>query len=67
MPKQTPAELVIEQFGIRPLARMLGIEPSTVLRWRELKGGFVPSQHHVKLIQMSGDEITAEDLVFGRD
>jgi len=62
--KQTPAEVVIGEFGIRPLARQLNIEPSTILRWRE--SGIVPAKHHVKLIQISGDEITAEDLVFGR-
>ena len=63
--KKTPTELVIELFGVRPLARMLDIVPQTVLRWKET--GRVPSQHHVKLIQMSGGELSAEDLVFGRE
>ena len=65
MPKQTPAELVIGLFGVRPLARMLDIAPQTVLRWKDSKT--VPSQHHVKLIQMSGGDLSAEDLVFGRE
>jgi predicted lysophospholipase L1 biosynthesis ABC-type transport system permease subunit len=61
---KTPVELVIDQFGVRPLGRLLDINPSTILRWRE--SGRVPSEHHVKLIQMSGGELSAEDLVFGR-
>ena len=63
--KKTPTELVIELFGVRPLARMLDVSPTTVLRWRESER--VPSEHHVKLIQMSGGELSAEDLVFGRE
>ena len=62
---QTPVKLVTAKFGIRPLARILDIEPSTILRWRE--SGIVPAQHHVKLIELSEGELTADDLVFGRD
>ena len=62
--KRTPADLVIDQFGVRPLARLLSIAPTTVLRWRE--SGKVPAEHQEKLIQMSGGELDAEDLVFGR-
>lgn len=63
--KQTPADVVIERFGIRPLARELGINPSTISRWRE--SGFVPAVHHVRLIEMSDNRLTASDLVFGRE
>ena len=64
MQQQTPVEIVIQLFGIRPMARDLGIVPSTVLRWR--KTGLVPAEHHKALVEMSGGQLTAEDLVFGR-
>ena len=62
--KQTPADIVIAHYGVRPLARRLGIAPSTVQRWRERNN--IPTDYHVRLIQDSGGAITADDLVFGR-
>ena len=62
---QTPAEVVIEVMGVRPLARSLGVVPATVINWRE-RGGNVPSKYHVRLIELSEGEITAGDLVYGR-
>lgn len=47
--KTTPADRVIEAFGgIRPLARAISRNPSSVLRWRRPKseggtGGSVPT------------------------
>jgi len=64
MKKQPPVEVVISRFGIRPLARDLGIDPSTITRWR--KNGLVPAEYHVKIIELSRDELSADDLVFGR-
>lgn len=63
---KTPAEVVIEELGIRPLARSLGIVPTTVLRWRE-KEGMVPSRYHQRIIALSKGRLNAEDMVYGRD
>ena len=61
----TPAEVVTKVLGVRPLARMLNVSPSTVGKWKEREGG-IPSQYHKKIIELSEGEITADDLVFGR-
>jgi len=63
--KITPVDLVVDKFGVRPLARLLDISPTTVLRWRD--SGKVPAEHQEKIIMMSGGELSAEDLVFGRE
>lgn len=63
--KQTPADVVIARFGIRPLARDLVVAPSTISRWR--RKGNVPAKYHLKLIEMSDNRLTASDLVFGRE
>jgi hypothetical protein len=62
---QTPAEVVTEVLGVRPLARSLGIVPSAVLRWRE-RGGEIPSRYHKQIIELSDGKITPNDLVYGR-
>jgi hypothetical protein len=62
---QTPAEVVIKELGVRPLARSLDIAPSTVLKWRE-RNGLVPALYHRKIIQLSLGRITPNDLVNGR-
>jgi hypothetical protein len=60
----SPAETVIEVFGIRPLAKELDIAPSTVIRWRDR--GFIPSKYHVQIIDLSMGKLKPADLVYGR-
>ena len=55
----------IKHFGIRPLARLLEKDPSTIIRWRERRG-LVPSVYHQQLITLSEGKLTANDLVHGR-
>jgi len=62
---KTPAEVVIELLGVRPLARSLGVVPATVINWRE-RGGTVPSKYHVRLIELAEGKLTTGDLVYGR-
>lgn len=68
----TPADKVIEKFGgVRATARALGLNSSSVSRWRmppEKRGlgGRVPSVHQGRLLQLareSGIELTAQDLI----
>lgn len=69
MAKQTPAEVVIDTFGVRPLAAELGCSKSTIMRWRDSGGGLVPSRWHqdiLKLARAQGYNITPEILVNGR-
>lgn len=68
MAKLTPAEVVIEIFGIRPLARELNVDPTTIVRWRS-GGGLIPSQYHkplLELAQRDKQKLTPEHLVNGR-
>lgn len=69
----TPAQLVIDIFGVRPLARIVGRDPSAVLSWLKDRpkgsGGLVPAIHHRKLILQArehGKALTEHDLVWGR-
>lgn len=71
-----PAALVIKKFGgVRPLARLLGKDPSTVWKWRATvkrhgTGGLIPakSQREVLLLaQRLQLGITSDDIIFGRD
>lgn len=67
--KMTPADVVIAEFGIRPLARELNIDPTTIVRWRRSARGLVPSAYHTALLDLAVREkvtLTAEDLVNGR-
>ena len=61
----TPADVVTSVLGVRPLARMLEIAPSTVGKWKE-RGGDIPSRYHKQIIELGNGQITANDLVFGR-
>jgi len=66
----TPAEVVIELFGIRPLARELEVDPTTVVRWRNNDDGLIPSTYHRQLLELAdrnGETLTAEDLIHGRE
>lgn len=70
----TPADIVISRFGgVRPLARLLGKDPSTIHRWKQpaARGGLdgrVPSAVQVRLLELAraqGVELTPADLVLG--
>ncbi|CAB4199742.1 hypothetical protein UFOVP1356_6 [uncultured Caudovirales phage] len=70
----TPADIVISRFeGVRPLARLLGKDPSTIHRWRQpaAKGGSdgrVPSAAQVRLLSLAkelGVALTADELING--
>lgn len=70
----TPADIVISRFeGVRPLARLLGKDPSTIHRWRmpAAKGGLdgrVPSAVQVRLLDLAkerGVALTADELITG--
>lgn len=72
MSPTTPAEKVITLFGgVRPLARELGRNPSSVLRWRRPKseggtGGAVPSAMQGRVLALAkarGLPLSAEDLI----
>lgn len=69
-----PADIVISRFhGVRPLARLLKKDPSTIHRWKmpAKKGGLdgrVPSQVQVRLLELAkehGVELTADELISG--
>jgi hypothetical protein len=69
---ESPAEKVITLFGgVRPLARELGRNPSSVVRWRRPKdeggtGGAVPSAMQgtvLALARARGLPLTADDLI----
>jgi hypothetical protein len=70
----TPADIVISRFGgVRPLARLLGKDPSTIHRWKQPaeRGGLdgrVPSAVQVRLLELArekGVDLTPADLVLG--
>lgn len=69
MSNQTPAEVVIELFGIRPLAAELSCSPTTILRWRDDPKGLVPSRWHGKLLDLAKRQkvsLSPDMLVRGR-
>lgn len=70
----TPAEIVIEKFGgVRPLARALKIDHSSVSRWAMTKGkrgsdGKIPSKYQAQLLRLAeslGIDLSASELIFG--
>jgi hypothetical protein len=70
----TPADIVIARFdGVRPLARLLGKDPSTIHRWKmpASKGGLdgrVPSSVQLRLLELAregGIALTADELING--
>jgi hypothetical protein len=71
----TPAELVIARFGgVRPLARHLELDHSSVARWPKKKprglGGLIPSRLHKELLDLAvrlSVPLSAEELVYGSD
>ena len=71
-----PADYIIHIFGgVRPTARALNRAPSSVTAWRwprKRKGlnHTIPSALHQKILKIAKDEgldITASDLIYGRD
>ena len=62
----TPAALVHQTLGVRPLARALNRTPATVQKW--IKGrGLVPAKYHRKILEMADGKLTPHDLIYGRD
>lgn len=70
----TPADVVISKFGgVRPLARLLEKDPSTIHRWRmpAARGGLdgrVPSVAQQRLLELArerGISLTADELING--
>lgn len=64
-----PSQLVVSAFGgVRPAARVLECEPSTISRWG--RTGLVPA-HFQKLVLSKawehGIDLTAHDIIFGRE
>lgn len=69
--KLKPADLVIELFGIRPLATDLKCSPTTILRWRNSPtlAGEIPGQWHKPILALAKARktpLTADDLLYGR-
>lgn len=64
-----PGVLVVQVFGgVRKLARLLEIDPSTVSRWQTT--GRVPSGMQRDVLQLAwqeGLDLTAHDIVWGRE
>jgi hypothetical protein len=75
--KLTPADLVIRRFGgVRPLARELGKNPSTVSLWTSRHQGKIPNRSangdpkgtHVRLLELAKRKsipLTADELING--
>ncbi len=64
----TPAEVVIHELGVRPLARKLGVTPGCISKWKS-RGGAVPDDYKIRIIEIARQEgrvITSDDLVYGR-
>jgi hypothetical protein len=71
----TPQQVVIDVFGgIRAVARVVGVAPSTVLRWglprkRTGNGGLIPAMYHDTLLLAAremGKYLTADHLKVGK-
>jgi hypothetical protein len=70
--KETPADLVIRLFdGVRPLARLLKRNPSSIVRWRKPResggtGGAIPSRVQGLLLDLAkkrGIPLSGDDLI----
>lgn len=65
--KLNPAQVVTQELGVRPLARLLGLDPKAIMRWKDR--GLVPADYHKQVIivaESQGVTISPEDLVHGR-
>jgi len=66
MPKKmSPADVVIKELGIRPLARQLGVTPGCIVRWRT-RGGTIPQFYWPRLMEIANGKLTTDDLAYGR-
>lgn len=66
MGKKKPANVVIDLFGVRPLARKLDLSPGAVSKWQD--SGLVPSKYHERLLEIAREmrlRLTADMLVSG--
>lgn len=75
--KLTPADLVIKRFGgVRPLARLLEKNPSTISLWRSRHMGRIPNRSgrgdprgtHLQLLELAKSQqvaLTADELING--
>jgi len=73
MPKRnSPARTAINQFGgVRPLARTLGVSPSTVCRWDKPRskggsGGSIPAKYQYRILSLARKRnirMRASDLI----
>ena len=67
-----PVEYTIKQFGgVRAFAKALGIDASTVSKWRKLRGGvyYIPSKYYGHILRHAKKQnldVKLEDLVHGR-
>ncbi len=60
-----PAQVAIDAFGgVRPLARLLNLAPSTVSRWHLIPAGY--QAYILDEAVKRGLDVTAEDIVRGR-
>ena len=66
-----PANYVIKVLGGTVMtAKILNRHHSTVWRWVDKKGGYIPSKARKEILQLSKKlnlDITSEDLDYGRE
>lgn len=65
----TPAELVIDLFGIRPLAAELQCSTTSIQRWRASEGGKINPHYQPAILDLArrqGVTVSAEELINGR-
>jgi len=61
-----PATIVINHFGgVRKTARALGRSATAVSHWQD--SGLVPQALHKKVLKVLGNNMSAHDLVYGRN
>jgi hypothetical protein len=71
----SPAELIVARFGgVRPLGRLLNIDPSAISKWIS-RGGRIPNNRggrkeemHRALLTLAEKrkvKLTAEELIYG--
>lgn len=68
-----PADLVIARFGgVRPLARLLEIDHTTILQWQRKpprgRDGLIPSRYHIPLLELAARldvALSTDDLIHG--
>jgi hypothetical protein len=64
--KQKPAIIIKEMFGVRPLARTLGVTPAVIVRWED----HIPVRYQRRIMELcedAGVKFTERDMIWGRD